>query len=94
MTEIVQIVEIVPAKVWIESDIFGARHVVLEHGSWGAFTYATFHYRYGYTDNQGTMSAATRLAIDLGATEPVEHRRRELPKEWLTPTTPTKGPTP
>lgn len=67
-------------KIWIESDLSGARHVVAQHEGMEPFTYATFHYRYGYTDNAGTLHAATSLAVQLGANEPVEIRQRDMPK--------------
>lgn len=84
MTEpsIPTIVRILPTQVWVENDIFGARHVVLQHEGHEPFTYATFNYGYMYTDNAGTFAEANRLAVELGATEPVEHRRRALPEEW------------
>lgn len=78
--EQVMIVEILPTRIWIESDMMGARHVVMHHqGGDEPFTYATFHYDYAYTSNGGTWEAANTLALALGATEPVEQRQRELP---------------
>lgn len=75
----VKVVEILPTKVWIESDMMGARHVVMHHQGYGEpFTYASFHYDYAYTSNGGTWDAAHRLALDLGATEPVEQRQRDF----------------
>lgn len=75
----VTIVEILPTRIWIENDVMGARHVVMHHQDFGEpFTYATFHYEYGYTSNSGTWDQANTLALALGATEPVEHRPREL----------------
>ena len=75
----VKVVEILPTKVWIESDLMGARHVVMHHEGFGEpFTYASFHYNYAYTSNSGTWDAAHRLALQLGATEPVEQRQRDL----------------
>ena len=72
-----KVVEILPTKVWIESDMMGARHVVMHHQGYGEpFTYASFHYDYAYTSNAGTWDAAHSLALALGATEPVEQRAR------------------
>jgi len=72
----VKVESISTVKVWIESDMLGARHVVIQHD--GArlppFIYATFHYNYAYTSNYATLQAAELLAIQLGATVPVEHR--------------------
>lgn len=72
------IVEVYKTNVWIESDLFGARHVVVQHKGCDPFTYASFHYDYRYTDNAGTLAAATDLALQLGATEPIDRRSREL----------------
>lgn len=75
----VRVVEILPTRVWIESDMMGARHVVMHHEGFGEpFTYASFHYDYAYTSNSGTWDAAERLALALGATEPVEERQRDF----------------
>ena len=75
----VTIVDILPTRIWVESDMMGARHVVMHHQDFGQpFTYATFHYDYAYTSNSGTHSAAENLARALGASEPIEHRTRSL----------------
>lgn len=75
----VKVVEILPTRVWIESDMMGARHVVMHHEGFGdPFTYASFHYDYAYTSNSGTWDAAHTLALALGATEPVEQRQRDF----------------
>ena len=77
--EQVTLVEVLPTRIWIESDMMGARHVVMRHQGFGEpFTYASFHYDCAYTSNGGTWDAANRLALALGATEPVEQRQREL----------------
>ena len=74
-----RVVEILPTRIWIESDMMGSRHVVMHHEGFGdPFTYATFHYNYAYTSNSGTWDAAHSLALSLGATEPVEQRRRHF----------------
>jgi hypothetical protein len=73
------VVEILPTRIWIESDMMGARHVVMHHQDYGEpFTYASFHYDYAYTSNAGTWGAANNLALALGATEPVEQRSRDF----------------
>lgn len=73
------VVEILPTRIWIESDMMGARHVMVHHEGFGdPFAYATFHYNYAYTSNSGTLGAAINLALHLGATDPVEHRQRDF----------------
>jgi len=75
------LVTLLPTKVWVESDLFGGRHVVLQHEGCEPFTYASFFYDWRYTCNSMTWDAATKLAVSLGAVEPVESRRRELPDD-------------
>lgn len=74
------IVKVFDRKVWIESDLLGSKHVVVQHddGNSPPFTYATFRYHYLYTSNSGTMACAEALARELGATDPIEHRSRGL----------------
>lgn len=76
----VRVAKILETTIWIESGFAGDRYVVVQHEGMEPFTYATFHYRYGYTDNAGTLHEATRLALQLGATEPVQIRQRDMPK--------------
>ena len=73
------LVKVYPTRIWIESGMMGERVVVLQHEGCDPFDYATFGYDYRYTSNGGTWSAAHRLALSLGATEPVEQRQRDLP---------------
>lgn len=77
--EQVTLVEVLPTRIWVESDMMGARHVVMHHQDFGEpFTYATFHYDYAYTSNSGTHAAAENLARALGADEPIEHSHRDM----------------
>jgi hypothetical protein len=72
-------VEVRPTRIWVESDMMGSRHVVMQHQDFGGpFTYASFHYGYAYTSNSGTHAAAESLARSLGASEPIEHRERSF----------------
>lgn len=72
------LVEILPTRVWVESGMLGERVVVMQHEGCEPFDYAVFGYDYRYTSNSGTWDAAHSLALALGATEPVEHRTRDL----------------
>ncbi len=78
--ETVKMVEVLPSRIWIESDTMDALHVVLQHGDSDPFTYASLRYDHTYTSNSGTMDAAQKLAQSFGATEPIEHRQRALPE--------------
>ena len=72
------IVEILPTKIWIESDMFGARHVMMQHQGCEPFTYCSFGYNYAYTSNVGTHEAAVSMAKSLGAVEPIEQKHRPM----------------
>ena len=80
--ETATIVKIYKTGVWVEDDMMGSRHVMLQHETCDPFTYCTFHYDYRYTSNAGTHAAAKAMALSLGATEPIEHRLREM--KWPT----------
>lgn len=69
-------VTLLPTRVWVESGMFGERAVVMQHDGFQPFDYAVFNYDYAYTSNSGTLNAAENLALQLGATAPVEHRPR------------------
>jgi hypothetical protein len=83
----VEIVRILPTAIWIEDDFCGGRHVMLQHEGMAPFCYASFHYNYAYTSNSGTWAEAQKLALALGATEPVERRSRS----YAPPSTPKQG---
>lgn len=69
------IVDILPTEIWVETDMFGGRHVMLRHqGDEKPFRYASFPYNHRYTSNSGTRSAAESVALAQGAKAPVEHR--------------------
>lgn len=79
MQQPVQIVEILPAAIWLESGIMGGCSVMLQHEGCEPFEYARFGYDYRYTSNGGVMAAATELAKSLGAQEPIERRSKPFP---------------
>jgi hypothetical protein len=78
--EMVEVVKVYGQTVWVESDFFGSKHVMVQSDAPGTepFCYCSFHYGYGYTDNRSVHEAAQRMAVSLGATEPVEFRQREF----------------
>ena len=57
---------------------------MVQHEGCDVFEYASFGYNYLYTDNAGIRAAAETLAIHLGATNPIEHRTRNLEFELQT----------
>lgn len=72
------IVKILPTKIWIESGVCGEKAVMVQHEGCEPFEYAIFNYDHRYTSNSGTWDAATMLACELGAKEPIERRSRSF----------------
>lgn len=75
-----EIVKVYEIKVWVEGDVMGGKHVMVQYQAPGEepFCYCSFRYNYAYTDNASIRSAAEKMAISLGASQPVEFRSREL----------------
>ena len=73
-TQVLEVVRYRKTRVWIENCVWGDRTVVVQHEGDAPFQYATFGYDYRYTDNATTYAQARRLALELGAEEPVEER--------------------
>ncbi len=80
MTEPLQVTRILDKKIWIESDFFGDKHVMIKHDheDFEPFCYCSFYYNYAYTSNSSIRRQAEEIAKLLGATEPIEHRSRPL----------------
>ena len=76
--EVVEVVEILPTRVWIESDFFGSKHVMIQHEGEDPHCWCSFYYDYRYTSNSSIRREAELMAVRLGATEPVEERVREF----------------
>ena len=48
----VTIEKILETKVWVEKDMFGSNHIMIQHEDFGKpFTYVSINYDYGYTSN-------------------------------------------
>lgn len=90
-----EIVHVYETKVWVEVDMMGSKHVMIQHQAPGCepFCYCSFHYNYAYTDNANIRREAERMALAIGATEPVEFREREwtVPNANMTGLAPEKG---
>ncbi|ANO35624.1 hypothetical protein A6E01_20655 (plasmid) [Vibrio breoganii] len=65
-------------KIWIESDCFGNRHVMVKRDPLGSFCYCTFYYKYPFVCNAAIDRTAEAMAISLGASHPVAKRVRNL----------------
>jgi hypothetical protein len=82
--ETVEVVHVYERTVWVEADFFGNKHVMVHHQAPGEepFCYCTFFYDCKHTDNASIRRAAGRMAVALGAVEPVEIRNRQ-PREHM-----------
>lgn len=76
----VNIEKVYEKEVWVESDILGAKHVMIKHAhpTHSPFCYCTFNYHYGYTSNAEIAQRAIDMAVSLGAKEPVIMKSRTL----------------
>jgi len=81
--EAVEIVKVFDRKIWIESDFFGRKHVMIQHndGESLPFCYCTFNYDYAYTSNGDIKRKAEDMAESLGAVQPIEYKSRPLDLE-------------
>ena len=61
--EKVKIVEVFPLKIWVEKDIMGSSHIMMQHDYPGQkpFQYASFFYDYAYTSNSGIHAEVVRV---------------------------------
>lgn len=78
--ETTKIVEVFENKVWVEKDILGDAHVMLQSAAPGSepVCAVTVRYAYPYIDNATRDQTASRVAEMFGAVKPVEFRHREL----------------
>jgi hypothetical protein len=67
-------------KIWVESDLFGGRHVMVQNESEQPSCHHSFVYDPLRTNNWHIQQAAEDLARALGATDPIECRTRLMPK--------------
>lgn len=73
--------EVYKTDIWIESDMAGGKHVMIQHDVDGEkpFCYCSFKYNYAYTSNSTILKEAFDMAVKLGAKEPV--RQESMPFE-------------
>ena len=76
----VKIVDFIGREVWIEDDLTGNKHIMIQYqdGESDPFCYCTFHYDYRYTSNAIIQKVAEELAMALGASQPVECKTRPM----------------
>lgn len=75
------ITKLLTPKIWVESDIAGNQHVMMQYDDSPPFKYCSFFYDYAYTNNAMIISQSINLAISLGAKEPVERKHITFPNK-------------
>ena len=65
----VEIVKIYPTKYWVEQDIMGSSHIMIQHEGMEPFQYASFNYDYAYTSNAGIHTEVVNMMKRLGVEE-------------------------
>lgn len=79
-----EIVKIYPTKYWVEKDLFGGAHIMMQHEGYHKFEYASFNYDYGYTSNAGVHNAVVAMMKQFGIEENDihwEHREFQIKEE-------------
>ena len=75
----VEIVKIYPTQYWVEKDMFGGSHIMMQHEGYHKFEYASFNYDYGYTSNADVHSEVVNVMKRFGIEEKdIEWKYREL----------------
>lgn len=65
----VEIVKIFPTHYWVESDVLGTKHIMVQHEGMEPFTYASFNYDYGYTSNSQIHNDVVAMMARFGIEE-------------------------
>jgi hypothetical protein len=66
-TSNVELVEILPTKVWAEKDFLGTVHIKMQHQGMDEFDFIQIQYNYAYTDNSGQHALTQQILKLLGA---------------------------
>ena len=65
----VEIVKILPTKIWKEKDMFGTVHIKMQHEGMDEFTICQIHYNYAYTSNSHQEQLSSEIIKLLGGSE-------------------------
>lgn len=63
----VELVEILPTKIWSEKDTFGTVHIYMQHQGMEPFEFITMKYNYAYTSNSHQHQLTQEILKLLGA---------------------------
>ena len=68
--EAVELVKVLPTKIWAEKDMFGTVNIKLQHEGLEAFNFVQINYNYRYTSNAHQYELTQRILALLGADVP------------------------
>lgn len=75
----VEIVKILPTKVWVESDFFGSQHIMIQHEDMHPFQWMTINYDYAYTSNSTNDSLMNMMLKSINQNpDEIERKLRPL----------------
>lgn len=81
-TKTVEIVKVYGTQIWVESDILGDYHIMMQHEGDNPFCYVSFHYNYAYTSNAQIHMEIVNMMKRLGVEEKdIEWRNRPFWKK-------------
>ena len=63
----VELVEILPTKIWSEKDMMGTVHIKMQHQGMDEFDFIQINYDYAYTDNGHQHRLTEEILKLLGA---------------------------
>jgi nucleoside-triphosphatase THEP1 len=63
----VELVEILPTKIWSEKDLMGTVHIKMQHQGMDAFDFIQIQYNYAYTSNAHQHQLTQEILKLLGA---------------------------
>lgn len=65
----VEIVEVLPTKIWAEKDMFGTVHIKAQHQGHDPFDFIQIQYDYAYTSNSHQHQLTQDILKLLGVTD-------------------------
>ena len=65
----VELVEILPTKIWAEKDMFGTVHIKMQHRGIEEFDFIQIQYNYAYTSNSHQHELTQQILKLLGAND-------------------------
>ncbi len=65
----VELVEILPTKIWSEKDMFGTVHIKMQHQGMDEFDFIQINYNYAYTSNNHQHQLTQEILKLLGAND-------------------------